>query len=181
MSGVCHSPHEELNRGDDQPGFSAGDRCFEVFGQAPVTIEPGKGPFDYPAAGEGFEADGVGRALDDFDSPLTEIPQGVEQLLPGIGAIGKQMAQPRKEVVDRFDHEHRAVAILHISGMDIGPDQQAGGIGDDVAFTPFDLLAGIITARPAALGGLDRRLSITPAVGLASGSPPRALAAEARS
>ena len=89
------------------------------------------------------------------------------------------MAQPRKEVVDRFDHQHRAVAILHISGMDIGPDQQAGGIGDDVAFTPFDLLAGIITARPAALGGLDR-LAVDHSGGRAR-LPARRLAPRSRS
>ena len=40
--------------------------------------------------------------------------------------------------------------------MNRDPDQQAGGVGDDVALAAFDLLGRIVAARPAAFGGLDR-------------------------
>jgi hypothetical protein len=43
------------------------------------------------------------------------------------------MAQPRKPVMNGLDHEGRAVAVLHIGGVDHGADQPAGGIGDDMA------------------------------------------------
>jgi hypothetical protein len=36
-----HTPDEELHRRDIDPGPSAFDGGFEVFGQATVTIEPG--------------------------------------------------------------------------------------------------------------------------------------------
>jgi hypothetical protein len=83
-SGIRHSAYEELHRGDEEPGFGAGDRSFKVFGEAPIAIEPGQGSFDDPAAREGFEAVRLIRALDDFDGPLTKLAQGVEQLWPGL-------------------------------------------------------------------------------------------------
>jgi hypothetical protein len=45
---------------------------------------------------------------------------------------------------------------LHLGGIDFGTDQQAQRVGDDLALATFDLLAGVIAARTAALGGLDR-------------------------
>ena len=48
-------PTEKLDRGEVEPGFGAGDRRLEVFGEAAVAIEPSKGAFDKPAAQEGVE------------------------------------------------------------------------------------------------------------------------------
>ena len=79
-----------------------------------------------------------------------------EELIAGIGAVGEEVAQPGEEVVDGFDNERRAIAVLHIGGVDRGADHQAGGIGHDMPLAALDLLGRIIAARPAALGGLDR-------------------------
>ncbi len=69
--------------------------------------------------------------------------------------------------MDRFDNQQRAIAILHIGGVDRGADHQTAGIGRDMPFAAFDLLGGIprvaavprprtgSAARSAALGGLD--------------------------
>ena len=73
-----------------------------------------------------------------------------------IGAVGKQMAQPGKQVVDGANDKRGTIAILHIGGVDFSADQQAQRVGDDLALATFDLLAGIIATRTAALGGLDR-------------------------
>jgi hypothetical protein len=59
-------------------------------------------------------------------------------------------------VMDGLDDQRRPVAILDIGGAHLGADQQTAGIGNNVAFTAFDLFSGIVTTRPAALGGLDR-------------------------
>jgi hypothetical protein len=40
--------------------------------------------------------------------------------------------------------------------LPLGPDQQADGIGDDMASATFDLLARIIAGRPAAFCDFDR-------------------------
>src|SRR5437588_12828749 len=78
------------------------------------------------------------------------------------------MAQPWEQVIEVLDHKHRAVAVLHIGGVDRRANHQAECIGDDVAFAAFDLLAGVVTARPAALVVLTDWLSMIPADGLGS-------------
>jgi hypothetical protein len=40
--------------------------------------------------------------------------------------------------------------------VDRRANHQAERIDDDVTFAAFDLLAGVVTARPAALGGFHR-------------------------
>jgi len=42
------------------------------------------------------------------------------------------MAQPWKEIMNGGDDERSAVAVLRVGGMHFGPDQQAGGVGDDM-------------------------------------------------
>ena len=56
---------------------------------------------------------------------------------------------------DLGQHERRAVAELDIGGMDHGVNQIAFGVGQDVALAALDLVACIIAAMPAALGGLN--------------------------
>src|SRR5216683_6433665 len=58
--------------------------------------------------------------------------------------------------MDGFDDERRAIAVLDIGRVDFGADEQSRGVGDDMAFAALDLLAGVIAARSATLGGLDR-------------------------
>ena len=113
MLRAYHTSNEKLDGGDVNPGLCAGDRGFEVFGQAAVAIEPGKGAFDDPAAGEDFETKGVGHALDDLDAPPAEFGECLEEFIAGIGAVGEEVAQPREEVVDGFDDEWSAIAVLH--------------------------------------------------------------------
>jgi hypothetical protein len=84
-----------------------------------------------------------------------------------VDAIGKETAQPRKQLMDRFDDQPGAIAILDIGGVDFGT-QQTAGIGYNMALTPLDLLGGIprvaatprprtgSATRPAALGRLNR-------------------------
>jgi hypothetical protein len=40
---------------------------LEVFGEAAVTITPGKGALDHPSAWQDLETDSVGRATHDLD------------------------------------------------------------------------------------------------------------------
>jgi hypothetical protein len=75
----CHTSQAEPRR--HNPGLSAGERGFEVFGKAVVAIEPGKGAFDDPATGEDFEANGVGHARDDLDAPLAEFGECLAELI----------------------------------------------------------------------------------------------------
>ena len=146
VSGSGYSPYEELKRSNQQPGFSAGNRSFKVLGEAAIAVEPSESSLHDPAAWKDFKAGRVIGTLDDFDTPVTKFGQRIAEFSPGISAIGKQMAQPWEQVIEVLDHKHRAVAVLHIGGVDRRANHQAECIGDDVAFAAFDLLAGVVTA-----------------------------------
>ena len=176
VSSPSHSPNEELHGGQEEPSLGAGDGGLEILGKAAISVEPGEGPFDDPAAGQEFEADSVLRSLDDLDRPLAELGKGSLELGAGISAVSEKVAQPREQRAYRFDHEHCAVTVLHIGRVDLGADQQAACIGDDMAFAPPSLRWGrLLTFLPASypLGPplsvvLTDWLSMIPAEGLAS-------------
>ena len=136
VSSPSHSPNEELHGGQEEPSLGAGDGGLEILGKAAVAVEPGEGTLDDPAAGQEFEADSVLRSLDDLDRPLAELGKGSLELWAGISAISEEVAQPWEQRAYRFDHEHCAVTVLHIGRVDLGADQQAARIGDDMAFAP---------------------------------------------
>ena len=83
------------------------------------------------------------------------IGESFGQFVPGIGTISEEVAQPGEEIVNGLDNDRRAIAVLNLSRVDLGADQEATRIGDDMALAPLDLFAGVIPARAAALGGLD--------------------------
>ena len=145
MRTTRQSPDEELDAGDIEPSPGTGDRSLKVFGQPAVAIEPSEGPFDYPAAGEHNEAGSV--SFDDLDRPAAEFGESFGQFVPRIGTIGEEMAQPGEEIVNGFDNERGAVAVLNISRVNLGADEEANRIGDDMALAPVDLFAGVIPAR----------------------------------
>jgi len=65
-------------------------RCLEVFGKAAITIEPGKGAFDNPAAPHSFRnAEAMRFAL---DSPLEMA--GFELSVPGESGFGFAPERP---------------------------------------------------------------------------------------
>jgi len=55
-----------------------------------------------------------------------------------------------------LDQRDGAVAVLNVGAVDNHREQQAHGVDEDMAFAAFHLLARVIAARAAALGGLDR-------------------------
>jgi hypothetical protein len=88
-----------------------------------------------------LEAGGPSSALNDLDGPVTEGGESVTQVGTVVGAIGKKMAKPRKQLIDRFDDQPGAIAILDIGGVDFGTDQQTTGIGDNMALASLGPLA----------------------------------------
>src|SRR5690348_15751889 len=156
VSGTRKTPRQKLDRGQIQPCFGAADRRLEVFGQPPVAAQPGECSLDYPAPGKQAKACGLIWPLDDGKRPLPHPSEGRFQLFASITAIGEDVAQPREEIADRSQYADRAVPILDVGAVHLGADQQPGGVGDDVALAPVDLLAGVVPARSAALSGLDR-------------------------
>ena len=125
------------------------------------------GTFDHPATGKHDEAGSV--SFDDLDGPAAELGENFGQFVPGIGTISEEVAQPGEEIVNGLDNDRRAIAVLEFSSrVELGADQEATRIGDDMALAPLDLFAGVIPARAAALGGLDGLTVDDPGRGLAS-------------
>ena len=89
-----------------------------------------------------FKAGGVSGAFDDFDGPVAKSGEGVTQVGAVIDAVGEEMAQPRKQLVDGLDHQHGTIAILDIGGMHLGTDQQTASIGHNVALAAPSLRCG---------------------------------------
>jgi hypothetical protein len=128
---------------------------FKVFGEASVAIEPSESPLDDPAPRQDDKAaDGIG-TLDDLDGPVADFVESGVELGAAVGAVGKDMPQPRMEISDLGQDQWCAIAILDVGFMDNSGDQQAVGVGEHVALTALDLLAGVVTARTGGLGGLD--------------------------
>jgi hypothetical protein len=125
-----------LDAGEIEPSLGTGDRSLKVFGQATVAIEPGERPFDHPPAGKHDEAANV--SFDDLDRPAAESGESLGQFVPGIGTIGEEVAQPGEEIVNGFDNERGAIAVLNIGGVNLGADEEANRIGDDMALASFD-------------------------------------------
>lgn len=118
---------------------------LEVLSEATVSVQPGQGSLDDPAARENHEAlCGIG-PLDDFEGPFADPAQRLPELFSGIAAIGKDVTQPREAFDDFGQHHWRAVAVLDGGGVDHSVDQIAVGVGQDVALAAFDLLARVVT------------------------------------
>jgi hypothetical protein len=153
----CQSPHDELDAGDHDPCGGCGDQRLEVFGEAAVPVELCNGSLHHPAAREQDEALGGVGALDDVDCPGAERSEGCAELVPGLAAVGDDVAEPRTRRADRVQQGRAAVAVLNVGLVDEDGDRQAGGIGQEMAHRSrgfhdrsLDLLAGIIAARSAA-------------------------------
>ncbi len=153
FSAPCASSDEEADACGDDPGFGAGDGCFEVLGEASIASAPGEGALDHPAARLGREAaDAVG-AGGDLDRPGSAVGDGVAQLVAAIDAVGEDVPQAGEGPADRLEQRHGAVAVLDIGGVDLEGEQRALRIGDDVALAPLDPLSRIEAARAAAFRG----------------------------
>jgi hypothetical protein len=82
-------------------------RVVEILGKTVVAIEPDKGSFDHPSAGEDVEARRMVGTLEDFDGPLTKFGKGVAKRLTGEGPLGEHMGNQGKWSWIGFDYQHR--------------------------------------------------------------------------
>jgi len=156
MNREISGSYETLDAGEVKPSLGGSDDGLEVLGAATIAVEPGQDALDYPSAGQHLEAlRGVG-APDDLDSPAAKAARRRRQLVAATDAVSKQAPQPGKGGADGAEQIRAAVTVLDVGGMNGAGDQQAAGVGDDVALAPLDPLAGVELPRAAAFGGLDR-------------------------
>ena len=137
--------------GDEKPCGLGSGRTFEVFGEAATSSEPGKGSLDHPASRQELEAFDAGWPLDDLDGPGAAMGERANELFAAIDAVGKDMPQLGKALAQALQQGHGAMDILNVGGMNVNGQQQAVGVGDDMALASVDAFAGVKTARPASL------------------------------
>src|SRR6267378_6405921 len=128
-------------------------RSYEILGQPPVAAKPGKGSLDHPAPWQHLKTLGLVRSLDDLERPLPVPEKSGLQFLAGVGAIGKDMPQPREKITDRGQDLRGAIAILDMSSMHLHANQMPAGIGDDVA-------RGVMTRARRSRGANAPRFSV---------------------
>src|SRR5712691_9368839 len=92
---------QQLNGSKIKPCLAAGEGRLEIFRQSPVAAKPGEGSLDHPAPWQYLKTRDLVRPLDDLQRPLPAPGKSRLQFLAGVSAIGKDMAQPRKEITDR--------------------------------------------------------------------------------
>nr|CAM76839.1 transposase [Magnetospirillum gryphiswaldense MSR-1] len=89
-----------------------------------------------------------------------------------VAAICEDALDERKQAADLLQYRQCAVAVLDIGGLDVGRQDHAERVDDDVALLAFDLLARVVTRRidprPPFSALLTLWLSMIAAVGLAS-------------
>src|SRR5215469_17699806 len=152
-SGLCKPANEKPEMGDEEPGGCAGDGSFKVFGQAAAAAEPREGALDHPSSRQQLEAFDAGRALDDLDGPSPAMRERLDQLIATINAIGEDVVQLGEFDPQALQQRDGAVDILDIGLMNAHGEQQAVGIGNDVALASTDALSGVEAAWAAAFRG----------------------------
>ena len=112
----------------------------------------------HPAAREEDEALASGEAPDD-DQGQAEQEAGEQGREPVVHTVGEHNLEPRVEPLQPLEEVAGAIGILNIGGVDGDAEQQARGVGRDVALPALDLLGRIPAARPPCMGrSLSRRI-----------------------
>src|SRR5712672_2308953 len=126
-----------------------------------------------PTASEGQQSYCVIGTLDDLHiHPRHYFCHGAAKQRASIAAIGVEFLQERIQAEHGRHHERAAVAILTVSSMNDGMNQQALRIDENVPLLALDLLSRVVARRinrsPPFSALLTLWLSMTAAVGLAS-------------
>src|SRR6266478_9982053 len=155
------------------------ERCaievLPILGESAAAVEPRQRALNNPALGQHHESLGLIRALDDLRSQVRQdFLERVVELPPLIAGVSEQCLQERIHPEQGRKQQDAAVAILDVSGMNDGVEQQTQRIYQNVALLTLDLFARIIAMRidagPPFSAPFTLWLSMMAAVGLASRS-----------
>jgi hypothetical protein len=83
-----------------------------------------------------------------------------------VSSIGPDELKSAESFAQAFEDQFSAVAVLHGGFVDDDGDNQAECVDDNVAFSPVDLLARVISAKPPFSVVLTDWLSMMAALGV---------------
>ena len=174
------SPEHDADHGEADEGGGGSCIALEVARQAAVTADPGEGAFDDPPLRQDDEAMQL-VALDDHQLPSTGLGNRAGSLRSLIAGISEDALNEREQASRApIEDQSRAVAILHIGGMDDDIQEQAERLDENMPLAAGNLLARIEALRVQRsapfCAALALWLSMMAAVGLAS-RPSRSRAA----
>ena len=108
-----------------------------IFGQAAVSAEPRKGPFDNPATRQDDKSCTVVGTFDDLHPQRRLRGDGVFDLAGVVAAIGPDEFEPIEALADAIKHQGGAVPVLNGGGVNHHAQGQAFGIDQSVDFAPL--------------------------------------------
>ena len=133
----------EMNHSYMNPSLRAFGQFFVVFAEPPVSAQPPKGALHDPPTGQHLKTMAVWGALDHLNQPASHGVSPIHQL-SGIGAIGPDQLEPRKEPPKLAQHQLCPITVLDVRRMHHHGQQQPEGVNHDMAFASFHLLASVI-------------------------------------
>lgn len=158
--------NHQIRHGQIDHRFAGFGQCFIVFTQASVFPKPRKGSLHHPSARQHHKPMEIVVAFDDLQNPMSEFLNPLDEF-PGISTICPDQGQPRKPFLQFGHNQFGPIPILKVGRMNNHGHDQADGIDDNMAFSPRNLLSGIITTIPPFSAVFTDWLSIMAAEGLA--------------
>ena len=119
---------------------------LEIAGQPPVAADPSDGALHDPALWQHDEAMPVA-AADDLHGPCAGASDGGGHLRPLIPCVTDDALDEGEKPACLPQQRLGAVTVLHAGGMHDHREQQAEGVGQQVALAPDDLLARVVAGR----------------------------------
>jgi len=106
-------------------------------------------------------------APDDLD-PAAEVALNPGGRGPGVARVQPQLAQAREDAAEVGEHQPGPVAVGDVGRVDDDLQDQAGGVDQQVALAPAQLLGAVVAARPPFSVVLTDWLSKMAALGVGS-------------
>jgi len=100
--------------------------------------------------------------FDNLDRPGSRSGKRFPEFVTGIASIGENMTHPGETTAHGFEDIDGAVTILDIGRVHEDEDQKPAGVRQDMPLPAFDILAGIIAARPLLIVALCLHMQKAP-------------------
>jgi hypothetical protein len=147
MIWLGQASEHDADHGETDEGCDGAGIALEVAREAAIVADPSEGAFDDPTLGQDDELVQF-VAFDNLDAPTSGPGSGSGDPWSLIAGIGEDALDEREQTAGApIEDQPRAVAILHVGGMDHDVQEQAERVDENVPLAARDLLARIEALR----------------------------------
>ena len=168
---MSETPQHEADHGEADERGRLSSVTLVISCQPTTTADPCQGALDDPSFRQHDEPLPVA-AADDLEFPRAGAGDGGLHLLPLVARVSDDALKEREAPSSLAEQRLGAVPVLYAGGMDVHGQQQAEGVGQNVALAAKHLLASVIAGRversPPLTAPFAVWLSMIAVVGLAS-------------